>query len=312
MDRYHQFDRQDLVRALRDYEAASEASDDEKNRLLYDLPLHQIELEIQNRELRDAQAALEDVRDRYAELYDFAPVGYLSLDASGMIRNLNLTACRMLGKERAGLLDFPLRSLLAADSRGALLELLREAFQTDDSVVGEVELDGTEVRVVRLECRSHPETDGAETCLTILTDITAQKRIESGIQRERSILQQMIDSVDDPMLVIGADYSILRMNQAARDVARSSGLDRDACLSCYKLMYDGQRPCAGDTQPCPLKTVMQTRQQVTVVHQHRSKSGEMRVLEVTAKPLLDETGQILGVIELNRDATTYPGPTDAD
>ena len=38
----------------------------------------------------------------------------------------------------------------------------------------------------------------------------------------------------------------------------------------------------------------------------------MRVLEVTAKPLLDETGQILGVIELNRDATTYPGPTDAD
>ncbi len=312
MERYRDFGRDDLIRALRDYEAASLGSEDEKKRLLYDLPLHQIELEIQNRDLRETQTALEEVRDRYAELYDFAPVGYLSLDPSGMIRKLNLTACAMLGKERQSLIDYPFRSLLAEGSRRPLLDLLLQAFQSDQPLIGEFKLDGDEGRVAQLECQRHLEAEGEDTCLTILTDITARKRAESDLRRERAILQQMIDSIDDPMLVIGLDYSILRMNQAARDIARSSGLDGSACLNCYKLVYDSHRPCEGEHQPCPLKTVMQTRQPMTVVHQHRSATGGTRIIELTASPLLDEAGQLLGVIEVNRDVTESPGPAGSE
>ena len=72
----------------------------EKDRMLTELELHQVELEVQNGELRRAQRALEESRNRYADLYDFAPIGYYSLDESGVIRELNLTGAALLGRAR--------------------------------------------------------------------------------------------------------------------------------------------------------------------------------------------------------------------
>ncbi len=67
---------------------------------MHELQVHQVELEMQNRELRDAHAAAEVARDRFRTLYDFAPVGICSLDRDMRIIELNLTAARMLGVER--------------------------------------------------------------------------------------------------------------------------------------------------------------------------------------------------------------------
>ena len=75
--------------------------------LLKELQIHQIELEMQNETLRQSQRDLRDSRDRYADLYDFAPVGYLTLTNHGMIEEINLAATNLLGVEREKLLQQP-------------------------------------------------------------------------------------------------------------------------------------------------------------------------------------------------------------
>ena len=86
-------------------------------KLLYELQVHQIELEMQNQELRDTQLALEDARAKYFDLYDVAPVGYVTLDAQGVVIGANLTASRLLGVDRADLIDAPLTRFVASEDQ---------------------------------------------------------------------------------------------------------------------------------------------------------------------------------------------------
>jgi len=96
-------------RRLDDLSAASLDAD----RLLHELQVHQVELEFQNDQLRQARAQVETALKRYAELYDHAPVGYFTLDPDGTIRQLNLAGARLLGGERANLLGKNFREFVA-------------------------------------------------------------------------------------------------------------------------------------------------------------------------------------------------------
>jgi PAS domain-containing protein len=72
--------------------------------LVHELRVHQIELEMQNETLRSAQNALEEARDRYVDLYEFAPVGYLTISQAGLIEDINLTGSALFGCERSQLI----------------------------------------------------------------------------------------------------------------------------------------------------------------------------------------------------------------
>ena len=108
-------------------------SDDDVRKLAHELQVHQMELEIQNEELREAQVELAQSRDRYSDLYDFAPVGYLTLDGQGVILEANLTAAAMLGTGRQRLTNRRLTGFLPDESQETWHVHRREVFASSRS-----------------------------------------------------------------------------------------------------------------------------------------------------------------------------------
>jgi len=196
MDRYRNLNRDELVRLVSEAEASLAASaGDGAQELLHDLHLHQIELEIQNQDLRAAQAALEAARDDYAELYDFAPVSYLSLDSEGLIHKLNLTAANLLGSERANLLHKPFAYQLIQGSSKRLLEHLRAALAQGSAISEAFALraDGDRpAREIRLDSRTHRDPEGQPRCLTTVTDISDTKRLGRELRASHQELATLL------------------------------------------------------------------------------------------------------------------------
>ena len=106
-----------------------EAQNAELRRAQEELETQQVELEIQNEELIRAREELELSRNKYAELYDFAPVGYFTFDADGLIREVNLAGAQLLGTERRLLANKPFISFIAdADGREDFFQSPQKCF----------------------------------------------------------------------------------------------------------------------------------------------------------------------------------------
>lgn len=99
------------------WDDVSNLSIEQLHALTHELRIHQIELELQNQELRETQQELTQSRDAFIDLYEFAPVGYLTMSDKGMIAQANLTAARMFGSDRGILLKKPLSTIVAQDDQ---------------------------------------------------------------------------------------------------------------------------------------------------------------------------------------------------
>ena len=121
-------------------------TDADTQRLLHELQVHQVELEMQNAELQGARDQREALLEKYTDLYDFAPVGYFSMDEQGLILEVNLTGAALLGVERSRLINRRLQRFVASTSRPIFLALLEKVFAEPGKQVCEVSLlheDGT-------------------------------------------------------------------------------------------------------------------------------------------------------------------------
>ncbi|MCG7904028.1 hypothetical protein A3194_19460 [Candidatus Thiodiazotropha endoloripes] len=308
MSRYSNLSHSELERMLSESERLLRAdADTDTDYLLHNLQLHKIELEIQNRDLMESQKELENIRDQYAELYDFAPVGYLTLDKNGIINNLNISAAAMFGAERSRIVGRPLSTQLAPGMGRLLFDHLRHAFSSDQKVTADLALKTTSdgiTRYVRADTIVHADNENQAHCLMNLIDTTERRRAEQAVIDERTFLQHVIDGVENPIMVISLDFKVLRMNEAAKRIATMQKIDPEhAC--CYQISHQVDRPCDGDDYPCPLKIVLQTRLPTKVTHNHISEFGTQRKYEVSVSPLFDDDGEIMGVIESSHDITEH-------
>jgi PAS domain S-box-containing protein len=162
--------------------------------LLQELQVHQIELEMQNGALRSVQTELEASRDRYLNLYDFAPVGYLTLNSNGMIEELNLTAATLLGAERKNLLTRRFTAQVVAEDQNRWLTLFLVVLKQDGKGSVEVSLqrrDGTVFQAL-LDCQ-RTKVGAGDTALRIaLTDISERRQLEAELAQHRNHLEQLV------------------------------------------------------------------------------------------------------------------------
>jgi len=187
--------------------------------VIHELELHQIDLELQNEELRRTQVQLSESRDRYSDLYEFAPIGYITLNKEGEVQESNLTAAMMLGIERESLLGTNVVRFIAPVSTREWHLHRRAAFSSGLKQVTELEMctaDGTRL-VVRLEGIAFgPEH--RRRCRTALIDITEQKRLEEQLRFSEARSSGILSISADAIISIDENQYITLFNEGAEKI----------------------------------------------------------------------------------------------
>lgn len=170
--------------------------------LLHELQVHQVELEMQNDELRATQSALEESRNRYADLYDQAPVAYLTLDIRGAIIEANRVATALLGVAGEHLLKSPLSRYVANEDRPLLVRYLRQAWDGNTKQTCELRLKHADTATpvyVRIESVV-VDTSSGRQCRTALSDVTARRLVEERLRQSEEQLRFLFEGVQNHTL----------------------------------------------------------------------------------------------------------------
>ncbi len=171
------------------------ATGEDPLRLLHELQVHQVELEMQNAELRQARGELEAVLEKYTDLYDFAPVGYLTLDRNRTIRGANLTGAGLLGVERSRLIGRHFLSFVAEETRSVFAGLFDRVFTGPAKEGCELVLkrEGGAPLFVHLEATA--DASGQE-CRIALIDITERRLAEAALRQEQESAEALRRAVE--------------------------------------------------------------------------------------------------------------------
>lgn len=182
--------------------------------LVHELQVHQIELELQNDELRQSHLALDSALARYFDLYDLAPVGYVTVGANGSILEANLTAATLLGVDRRTLVRRPLHAFVAKEDQDSFYLLCRQLRETGAPQSRELRVTGRDGYQVWVHLMATAIATAAGVCelRMVLSDINALKTLECQLDR----LAHFDSLTNLPNRLLNADRLQQAMAQARR------------------------------------------------------------------------------------------------
>ena len=171
-------------------------SGDETKRLMHELQVHQVELEMQNTELRQTRDQVEAALARYTDLYDFAPIAYFTLGPEGSIHAVNLSGSNLLGIERNTLLGRRFGRFILGDARLRFSEFLGRVFAVGKKESLEVSLasQGDDTRFVRIEAAV---CDSGLECRLAVSDISAQKQAAEALSRSEEQYRTIVSNINE-------------------------------------------------------------------------------------------------------------------
>jgi PAS domain S-box-containing protein len=275
-----------------------ELSPQEVRKLVYELRTHQVQLEMQNEELRRIQDELVESRDRYADFYDFSPVGYVTISPKNLILEANLALADMLGVERGTLVNQPISAYILPDDKDILylhLRMVRESKQHDTCHLRMLRRKAEPIWAEMDSILVEPDDESGAWLRTVIRDITQRKELDERLRRSEREWRKTFDAMSDWVTLVDEEGNIKRSNRAGE---KFTGLPVEDIVgrNCCFLVHGQQAHRPG----CPL------------CHAVKSKTGGQlefqlpdtnRWLLVTVDPFPDEIEHISGAIHIVRDIT---------
>ncbi len=277
--------------------------------MLHELRVHQIELEMQNEELRRAQVELDSLRARYFDLYELAPVGYCSVNEHGLILEANLAAVTLLGVARSALVTQPISRFIFKEDQDSYY-LLRKRIIT----IGEPQ--SCELRMVKhdgtpfwahLTATAAQDKDGAPSIRVVLKDITERKQIESQLLHAKENAEHISAELLAYIKAGGKLALVSVTDRSGRILQANAKFCEVSGYSEAELIGQDHRILNSGTHPKEFFAGMwATIARGDVWHReicNRSKNGQLYWVDSTIVPLKDEDGQITRYLSVRVDIT---------
>ncbi len=279
-------------------------SPDEIRDTLHELRVHQIELEMQNEELRRAQAEIEAGRARYFDLYDMAPVGYCTLSEQGLILEANLTAATLLGTTRSNLIKRPLSQFIVKEDQDIYYLRRKQLFETHSTCSGRA---GTaqeyELRLIKsggshfwaqLTATAAQAEDSAPVCRMTISDIVERKWAEVKLLE----LKMAVEQSGDGIALAGLNGHIVFVNKAW---AEMHGCDAEELIGQHLSVFHTPEQLGKEVNPFNERVI------ATGVNTgemgHCRKDGTTFITQMSVTVVNDATGTPFRLLAAARDIT---------
>ena len=280
---------------------------EEANAVLHELRVHQIELEMQNEELRSAQLALEESRARYVDLYDFAPVGYCSIGQNGLIVEANLSFANLLGEYRRALIGKLFTRFIVPLDQDSFY-LLQQQILSDEASTANADAPScsVELRLLRRDGKqfwvnlvaSQNSRSGHRQLRVVLSDISAYKSAQTALGASERRLRAVIENEPECVKVLSVDGKLLEMNAAGLRMLEAESFQQVQNHCVYALVNQTHRAAFNDLT----RRVFQGESGV-LEFQITGLKGTRRWLETHVSPLRDDASTITASLGITRDIT---------
>ena len=269
-------------------------ADLDARKLLHELETHQIELELQNAELRRTRSEAEEALARYTELYDYAPVGYCALDRAGIITRANLKCASLLGLLRADLTGKRFADFVAADAQTLFSAWLAGPHEASCQVAL--------LKVDRSFCLAEIGADVAaigEVLHLAIMDVTARSRAEHALAASEDRYRLLAEYANDWVFWIGPDGGFIYCSPSSKELTGYAPEEflADPGLLPRILYFDDLSSYQAHRQYAKSRDERE--------HDWRlvRRDGEVRWFSHVCQPVYDQAGQFLGNRGTNRDIT---------
>jgi two-component system, NtrC family, sensor kinase len=270
--------------------------------LVHELQVHQIQLEMQNEELRKAQEQIAESLRKYSDLYDFAPVGYVTSNREGLIIEANLTFAGQLGIERSRLINTPLWLYATAPNRGKFRSHLVQVFKTNERRTCELKLEGLSGAEIyaQLDSIRVLNLSGAELCRTSVTDVSIRKKTEEDLAKVHDELERrveertaevreneekfrklsqefhtLLNAISDTLILLSPEMEVLWTN-GEKALELNETLSDAVGQYCYKVLYDRSTPF----EHCPITKCFDTGEKEVAIVTHNGAVLDIRVFPI--------------------------------